>query len=194
MTPINLTSAFFVTQISMLGVIFLGLLILRKGESRFSPYSDNPRLATTDLPIWLVGFALLTTSCLAFSNEFVFFSRPMFGDVPLPSLSQSAAFLAVFIANILFSGFLIFHTGGSQNSPFSAVLLLLPAVSIFLREPPLRLLTYTLLTATVFIFTTATGTHERYNNENKKQRLAFNFVTLGCLSISTLLGYATRPI
>ena len=194
MTELNLTSAFFVTQLVLLLIVFAGVLVLRAGESLLSPYAhEAPRVATYYLPSFLLAFALVTIACLVFSQDFVLLSKPVFGDVELPAFSRSASFLIVFTLNIFGAGILMKATGGAMTSPFSVVLFTLPALAIFLREPPSRYFSYT---GFAIVFFLAYQRRERFEAsvlQNPLHRLAFNVVTLGVLALATLVGYVTRP-
>ena len=86
-------TAFLITQFFLLLIVYLGILALRYGEGSFSRYSDNPRPATRNLPSLVLGFALVTLACLAFSQDFVVLSKPAFGDVEFPALARDDAFL-----------------------------------------------------------------------------------------------------
>lgn len=192
MQPVNLTMAFAVTQLFLLVIVFFGILVLRAGERKLSVYSESPRPATRTHPVLFAGFALLTLGLLIFSEEVLFYSKPVFGDVELPGIGRTNAFLFVFALDILGASFLIRITGGSKNSPFGAVLFTLPVLSIFLREPPGRFLWYTFAVAALFLLVQV-DMARRDIEENPNHRAAFSFVTLGCLALSTMVGYATRP-
>lgn len=167
---------------------------MRAGERTFSSYSNNPRLATRNLPSLVLGFALVTLAPLAFSQDFVLLSKPAFGDVSLPALPREDAFLIVFLLDIIGAGLLMGLTGGAKDSPFSAVLFALPALSIFLRETPTRFFFYTGLAVALFLLFPRPNAAGNAVLENPKHILAFQLVTLGCLALSSLVGYATRPL
>jgi len=175
-------------------IVYLGILALRFGEDSFSRFSDNPRPATRNLPSLVLGFALITLACLAFSKDFVVLTKPAFGDVNFPALARDDAFLIVFLLDIVGASVLIGLTGGSKDSPFSAVLFTLPALSIFLREEPSRFFFYTGLAVILFLVLRRPGVMGKAVLENPKLQLSFQAVTLGCLALSTLVGYVTRPI
>jgi len=131
---------------------------------------------------------------LVFSDDFVHLTKPAFGDIDFPTLPKHYSFPIVFTLDILGAGVLMGITGGSRDSPFSAVLFSLPALSIFLRESPTSFFTYTALTVVMFLFFSLFEHTARAILENPKHNAAFQVVTLGCLALSTLVGYATRPL
>ena len=193
MSPGSLTTAFLTTQFFLLLIIYLGIVALRFGEGSFSRFSDNPRPATRNLPSLVFGFALVTLACIAFSQDFVLLSKPAFGKVEFPAFARTDAFLIVFLLDIVGAGLLMGFTGGSKDSPFSAVLFALPALSIFLREDPSRFLFYTGLAVVLFLLLRRPGAMGQAVLENPRVQLSFQVVTLGCLALSTLVGFATRP-
>lgn len=194
MSPTTLTTALLITQFFLLLIVYFGILALRAGENSFSPFSDNPRLATRNLPSLAFGFLLITLAVLAFSQDFVLLSRPAFGNIAFPAFPRDDAFMFVFLLDIVGAGLLMGLTGGSKDSPFSAVLFALPALAIFLRETPARFFIYTALAVTLFLLFPRPSASGRAILENPKHILAFQLVTLGCLALSSLVGYATRPI
>lgn len=193
MTPASLTTALLTTQFFLLLIVYLGILALRAGEGTLSRFSENPRPATRNLPSFVFGFALVSLACIVLSQDFVLLSRPAFGNVEFPAFARSDAFLIVFLLDIVGAGLLIGTTGGSKDSPFSAVLFALPALSIFLREDPSRFFFYTGLTVVLFLLLRHPGAIGRATLENPRLQASFQTVTLGCLALSTLVGYATRP-
>jgi len=194
MSPGTLTAAFLITQFVLLLIVYLGIVALRYGENTLSRFSDNPRPATRNLPSLVLGFALITLACLAFSQDFVQLSKPVFGDITFPALARDDAFLIVFLLDVVGAGLLMGITGGSKDSPFSAVLFALPALSIFLREDPSRFLFYTGLAVILFLLFRGSRAVGKAVLENPRLQLSFQVVTLGCLALSTLVGYATRPM
>lgn len=194
MSPTALTTAFLTTQFFLLVVVYAGILALRAGERTFSALSKNPRPATKNLPSLVLGFALMTLAFLAFSQDFILLSRPAFGDVEFPALPREEAFLVVFMLNIFGSGLLMGITGGSRDSPFAPVLFVLPALAIFLRESPTRFFLYTGIAVLLFLIFPKPNEAGNAVLENPKRLFAFQVVTLGCLAVSSLVGYATRPL
>lgn len=194
MSPTTLTTAFLITQFFLLLIVYFGILALRAGENSFSSFSNNPRHATRNLPSLALGFSLITLAGLAFSQDFVLLSKPAFGDIDFPALPREDAFMFVFLLDIVGAGLLMGLTGGSKDSPFSAVLFALPALAIFLRETPARFFIYTALAVAAFLILPRSNSSREAILENPKHVLAFQLVTLGCLALSSLVGYATRPV
>ncbi len=183
MQSINLTAAFAVTQLFLLIIMFGGLLIFGRGNRGFS---DSHVLSL------FTAFALLTLGTLIFSVDLLGASQPLFGDIFLPTISRELAFLIVFSADLIWFGLVIGVTGGSSDSPFSSLLVTLPALAIFLHETPTRFLSYSVAAGIVYMAFQSTP---RIDGESRSsnERRASRFVALCCLALSTMLGYATRP-
>ncbi|MES2365127.1 MAG: hypothetical protein V4563_04480 [Pseudomonadota bacterium] len=192
MKSINLTNAFVVTQFFLLVITFVGIAVLQRGENQLTRMPGTPRPAS-QLFYPVFGFALVTVGILVFTQDVLLFSRPVFGDLDVPGIGKSTAFLLVFVFDLLGAAILIKVTGGSGESPFSAILFTLPALSIFLREPPSRFFGYTIGAALLFLLVQSSDERGIFSN-NPKYKNAFVWVTLMILALSTLVGYATRPI
>jgi len=193
MSTSTLTVAFLVTQFILLFIVFAGVLILKTGEKRvhFLVGKQDSYLVNLLLPI--LAFTLMSLAVIAFSNDLVNLSQPAFGEVPLPFLTRDIAFLSVFILDIAGTGLLITLTVGVKESPFTSVLLALPALSIFLRESPERFFTYTGLAIVLFILASKINANKERIIQNSSHLFAYQVVTLGCLALTSLIGYATRP-
>ena len=194
MTAAVLTTALFITQLFLVVIVSVGIAILRSGERAFSSYSNELGLATSHLSYFALLFLLITFGILAFSQEFVVLSGPAFGDVVFPSIGREKSFLIIFMLDVIGAAFLIALTGGSQLSPFSALLFSLPALAIFLRESPMRFFIYTVMAAIAFYILCGDQFYRECVEMNRKKTQAFKAVSLGCLALSTLIGYITRPI
>lgn len=192
MTSTNLTNAFVITQFLLLVITFVGIVVLQRGENQLTRMPGTPRPASR-LFYPVFGFALLTLGVLVFTEDVLLFSKPVFGDLDFPSISKPTAFLVVFVLDLLGAAILIGITGGSRDSPFGAILFALPALSIFLRESPTRFFGYTIGAAILFLLVQWDEEKSIFSN-NPSYKSAFMWVTLLILGLSTLVGYATRPV
>jgi hypothetical protein len=192
MTSTNLTNAFVITQFFLLVITFVGIVVLQRGENQLTRMPGTPRPASR-LFYPVFGFALLTLGVLVFTEDVLLFSKPVFGDLDFPSISKPTAFLVVFVLDLLGAAVLIDVTGGSRDSPFGAILFALPALSIFLRESPTRFFGYTVGAAILFLLVQWDKEQSIFSN-NPSYKSAFTWVTLLILGLSTLVGYATRPV
>ena len=195
MNTITLSSAFLITQFALLVTTFFGFWILSLGEDSMHNSHFSSKSVSLKVTRYLMGFALMSLACLIFTEDFVNLSQPIFGNIYLPSLTKEDSFLTVFLLDIIGAASLMAVSGGAKSSPFSPLLFGLPALSIFLKEPPSRFLIYTALTALLFaILFNPNNRYGRAIQSNLKYSLAYKFVTLTSLGISTIVGYASLSI
>lgn len=101
----------------------------------------------------------------------------------------------VFLLDIFGAAALMAVSGGGKGSPFSSVLFSLPALSIFLKEPPSRFVMYTALTAILFwLLFKPLNKYGREIQSNSYYDFSHRVVTLLTLAISTLVGYTALGI
>jgi hypothetical protein len=195
--PLNITAAALLTQLLLLVGIFFGAAILKRGDvsHKYRPLRVVEPLFTPLSPLpWLVGvLALVTLVPLSLSDDFTPLVEPMLGGLALPSIAAGTSRLVMFLTDILIIGLVVFLTGGSRQSPFTAIFFILPALAIFLREPSSHLVLYLLLVSTWF--TVGMG-RERLSDEIVAERalvVSYWFVAIYCLALTTFVAYVTRP-
>jgi len=118
----NITLAAFVMQ----GLL---LVILR--------VSVNLLPATYHLLRPMTLFSVMSLGLLVFTEDM--FQLVSFGSFEMTALitplGLSLALFLLLAANTLFLTYLLIDTGGSRKSPFTSLLLVLPVISILLKEP-----------------------------------------------------------
>ncbi|MEK7397732.1 MAG: hypothetical protein AAB116_12445 [Candidatus Poribacteria bacterium] len=181
--PLNITAAVLITQFSIVVIISIGAAILKSGD-RYSPISGFS---------WVIlFFALPTIGLLAFSDQLSDMWLPLFGNISFSGISWSIALLVMFIADTLLVTYMVYNTGGSEKSPFNAVLFMLPALAIFLRESGLRIVVYLVLVGISFSFNLYIYAFDsEWVDERRKP--ANLFVSLLTFVLITFIGYVTRP-
>lgn len=195
MKTLTLTAAFLITQFLLLVTAYLGVLFLSWGEDGLHSFYFSKKPATAKVTRYLLGFSLLSLACLIFTEEIVSVSQPIFNNIYLPSLTKDDSFLTVFLLDIFGAAALMVVSGGGKNSPFSSLLFGLPALSIFLKEPPSRFLIYTIITAIMFwVFFKPLNRYGKEIQNNTHYDLSYKVVTLLTLGVSTLIGYTTLKI
>ena len=195
MNTITLSTAFLITQFALLTTTFIGFQILSLGEDGMHSLHYSSKSVSSRVTRYLMGFALSSLACLICTEEFVNLSQPIFSNIYLPSLTKEDSFLTVFLLDILGAALLMGISGGSKDSPFSSLLFGLPALSIFLKEPPSRFLIYTALAACLFwVLFSPNNKYGRAIQTNTKHALAYKFTTLASLGISTIVGYTSLKI
>jgi hypothetical protein len=186
--PVNVVVAATMTQILLIVVLVIGAAILSRGE-RTSLGGYSVRFSWFILLLFLV-----TMGALVFSQELTPIWQPLFGGVVFPSLPSAAALFLMFTLDILCVAALVWMTGGSQRSAFSAIFFILPALAIFLRQSLWLLVVYVTLVGGLFSVTLGTSEHNRlYVQRNQMHPLAYWFVAISCLALTTFVGYVTRP-
>jgi hypothetical protein len=205
-TPETITITAFVTQILLMVILLMGagIIATAKGVNIY-----NSRWRTEEIDYYTVQiFSLLRKKIpffivLTFVLSIVIFIvsdaiqptwKPLLG---LNTLCTGAtAKLFMFIADIVLLSWLIYLTGGSSVSPFSPVLFLIPSLAIFLREPPNWLLVYfiaTFISFTINMFAKKFQSINFASASNWQMRFSFWLMTLLSLTLTTYIGFLTRP-
>jgi hypothetical protein len=188
--PVNVAGATIVVQVCLLTIVTVATLV--ENETEIESRRDRKQRAYEPT----VVLAILTIIAVALSADFYQVWSPLMGDVQLPTFGRSGAFLFVFMLDIIATMMLITWTGGSRSSPFTSMLFLIPALAIFLREPPWKFLMYATIVGIYYFFTCVD--RERYkmplgwSADGSLQ--SHRVVNIGCLALAMLTGYITRPI
>lgn len=187
-----------ITQFSILLIFGVGLLIVRWGEESASHH--YPRSARF---LWIVfGFTLLTLGVLFAAEDFARIWKPVFGQPSMSGLSLNEALGIVLTCDAVCSALLIYHTHGSMTSPFSPVLFAIPALAIFLRQPPGYVIYYAILVTALFtILIPMYQTYEQSRitlpyetaEEGCARGILFWFVAVAVFALTTYIGLITRP-
>jgi hypothetical protein len=92
-TPVNITAAALITQFSIIIILYIGLIILRKDDEPKSIFLKKP---DSSFFLILLGFALITIGCLVFSDEFSNVWKPLFREITFGGINWSTALIIVF--------------------------------------------------------------------------------------------------
>ena len=144
---------------------------------------------------WIVlGFSLLTTGALFFSEPYSTLWKPLLGELGAPSIDSSSALLIALVADILAVFWLAQLTSGA-NSPFVPVFFILPALAIFLREGFVRVVWYVILISVLFSVGVLQDARpsSKEDVDDPRRRIAYWFVSIACFVLATFVGYVTRP-
>lgn len=184
---VNVVAAAAMAQILLIVVLVIGAATLSRGE-RTSLGGHSVRFSWFILLLFLV-----TMGALVFSRELTPMWQPLFSGVAFPSLPSAAALFLMFTLDILCVAGLVWMTGGSQHSAFSAIFFILPALAIFLRQSLWLLVVYVTLIGGLFSVTLRTSAYAReYPRRNEMHPLAYWFVAISCQALTTFVGYVTR--
>jgi hypothetical protein len=207
--PLNIPGATLVVQFCLVIILSLGVT--------FTPdtsFSIEPRLTKSGSLMLIVVLVLLTTLVIIFTKEFYVVWSAILGDLTLPTFSRAGGLAVVFGVDLVIVWGLMVGTGGAKSSPFTSVLFLIPALAIFLREPPWRFLIYATVAAVMFLHSLTlspqvrreVASFEGYNQGyppalrevsggyRGSSNIPYGIVNLLCLGLAMLTGYITRPI
>jgi len=117
-TTLKITLAAIIMQ-------FLFLLILRIAAGLLP--------ATYHLLRPMTLFSVMTLGLLVFSEGIL--GEYHIGSMTIAGIQVSLALFVLFIADTAFLTYLLMDTGGSRESPFTSLLLMLPVLAILLGQP-----------------------------------------------------------
>jgi hypothetical protein len=187
--PANIVAASLLMQFWILTIVTAGTLWIRRQEKfEFRFYQDPPNIGRHS---WLLLVVALTTfGLLIFSDQFALAWRPLSSDLHFPVIPWRTALLGVFIMDVFCITGLVFVTGGSYRSPFAPVYFILPAMALFLRETPRRVIWYSVAISILFML--GLNVKRERPEEEFLSTGAYAFVSISCLALSVLIGYLTR--
>ncbi len=189
-SPSNITGAAFIAQFAIIGIIFVGAVILHKQEESEPFHIGRSQFSRH---VWkILAFALITIGCLLFSDEFSKLWRPLLEDASIPTLPWRLAVVVMFLFDILLVTFLVLNTGGSKESAFGPLYFLLPTLAILLREPLGRLVLYVSLTIISFSIMLYLNFPLSLDNKQSKQPTAYLVVSILCFVLAIFIGWVTR--
>jgi len=138
----------------------------------------------------IVYTLLVTLAFLIATRSFYVVWSPILGDVSLPTFSDSGGLMICFWVDLLAITLLMMLTGGAKESPFTSVLFLVPALAIFLRQPPSHFFMYAVYASAIYCWSLMRGVTGRKSRDHT----AHGWVNLLCLGLTMLTGYITRPL
>jgi hypothetical protein len=188
-TPGNIIAAAVVMQVFLSLLHTSGAIWVRHRENQEFRFYENP--PGTGRHAWMLHvFSLLCLILLVFSDQFSALWRPLSGDFDVSIVTWTLAILLVFLMNIALCAVLVHSTGGSYRSPFTPVYFILPSLAFFLREPPRRILIYTVLIIVAFSAGLERGKEK--SGKVPPPQGAYWLVSVACLALSAFIGYLTR--
>lgn len=195
--PVNLAAASLVIQICLLLIAYVTLGLLSRGYAL--------RQAAKDSHSTLVAWLLVAFITLSLGEDFYRIWGGLLGKLVLPAIPRDYSFTAVFVLDIIFTGLLIMRTGGAKKSPFTSILLLLPSLAIFLREPVGRFLFYSIAVGLLYVILLRRTLRKRsadfdrssYDAPARQDEdiddQATVWTNISCLALATLIGYVSQP-
>ncbi len=190
---INIAGATLLINFFILVILFIGIFIIN-GEiesidtsKKIDEEKRNIHQIRLSPVIW--GF-ILTFPALFISESMFKIWQPLFQGLSIPTVSTHNSVFYVFIINLILASYLVWRSGGVQNSPFTSVLFTIPALAIFLRLQPYVFIICTAYVACIYLFTL-------YGFSDKKSlnaKHANAVVNILCLILTTFTGYITMPV
>ena len=185
-TSVNIAVTALFAQLGLIAISTCVIHHLASWERRDHPISGV---------LWkgVVFLALLTIGPCLFINELVVISEPLMSSIAPPGVSSEHALAFVIIVDVVFFTSFIRRTGGSTNSPFVPILLTIPALALFLREPHDRVILYLVLTCLGFSRGFWADTYLWRVYFQQPGKTAMWFTSIASLVISTVVGLITAP-
>lgn len=188
-SPANIAAGALIAQISIILIMFVGSLIMRRDERDEHLFSGVRSYST--LAWWILGHALLSLLILVSSDAFASLWAPIYRATPR-LLSRATAMLLVLLANSLFVSYLVTKTGGVRSSPFLSMLFLQPTLAVLLREPRGRIILY--FASVLVLFTVLMVRAEDEDDMSEwRFRIAYWAVSVCCLLLTGVVAIITLP-
>jgi hypothetical protein len=187
---LNVTAATLLIQLLLSGMLSVASALIPKPEYQVRE-SPLPRQSV------ILFFTLITFAVLLASADMYSVWRPLFPGVELNIMSSSTATLIVFSVDIALMVFLMGSASNGGENPFSAGLLMVPALAIFLRESPARFISYAVVAGLAYCIITRAASVRQRTVETAMQGKSTNsaiFMTIACLALTMFTGYITRPV
>lgn len=196
-SPLNVTVATLVMQLGLMGLLSIAAFLLSLGEKYLLHAREDDKSARAgSLYFLILGFLLISLAVLLASEDMYSLSRSLFGGLGIGTIEARTALSLVLGLDLLLVAILVYRTGGSRESPFTPVLLALPALAIFLRESPSRFAGYACVAGIAFSVLFILRGRQEYSLAPYRllSVLTVWFVGLACLALSMFTGYITRPV
>jgi len=188
-SPASIAAGALTAQVSIILIMFLGSLIMRRDVRDERLYSGVRSYST--LAWWILGHALLSMLILISSDAFASLWAPVYRARP-SLLSRATAMLLVFLANSLFVSYLVAKTGGVRGSPFLSLLFLQPTLAVLLREPRNHIILYFVSALLLFTILMVRLGDEADMSEGR-YRFAYWAVSACCLLLTGAVAIITLP-
>lgn len=191
-SPESIIHAALLTQIFVLGIVFVGAVLLKQNETPGYLPIDQP--ITTSIFVLTLGNAIISLLLLCLSNAYSTLWMPLAREMSFTGIRWQTSLLAVWVIDIFFVSYVAKKTGGSRSSPFAALFFVFPTIALFLHEPGWRLFLYTGLVVVLFslanIFPDEGEQQERISDQ--MNQLCFWFVSVAAFILTTTIGFVTR--
>lgn len=190
-TPENTVAGTMLAQLSVLGIMTLAALVIRREQSLFRWSRSLPSYAAHGWVILIL--ALLSLGGLVLSDGFAATWRPLFRTLGYAGWRWSSAVEFAFVVDVVALTILVAGTGGSIRSPFQPLYFLMPTLALFLRESTGRVILYAAGSGLSFLLLLLDGRRgDDPEVDDTRHRLAYGLVSLLCLGAACFIGVFTR--
>lgn len=191
-TQLTVVATILVIHLLLLLILGYGLSVLQKEEQSFGVHSLGRPMF-----LWriLVVFSVVGMVPIVISEDFYPVWEPAFPSVVVPTVSAPVTLAFYLCFAWMCSTVFVARTGGSINSPFTPVLVALPALAIFLRAAPTLFISVAAAVAIVYLLTAGYSVPPAKEFESRAfASSAHKVVTLSMLGLAMLVGFVTRPV
>lgn len=191
--PLNVAAAAILMQLLFCGILTVTASLISPVRQTASQIAPARRIKEIPMYPVILLLSLSTLALLLISEDFANVWKPFFEGVGIRTISTNTAISLVFSLDIGFVLYLIHFTGGADSSPYSAALLTIPSLAIFLRESPIRFFGYAIAVGAAYLILT----YRRKRGEEDLRsvnKLATAVTTMLLLALSMFTGYITRPM
>ena len=191
--PSTIALAAILTQFFITVILSIGASIIQRHFNRPSFEPAERKTGLTILYLILLG-TLLMLGALLFSDAIAPGWSPILSSPDIPTIPFAPLISIMFLVNILVTTIAIAMTGGSYESPFSPVLLTIPALAILLREPFVWIVIYMGTISCAFLATLYLElSPDAKRVENAPLKRAYLIISMMCFLLTSIVAYMTRP-
>jgi hypothetical protein len=184
MTSVNPIPAALWAQFWFIGIVLLGIWILRGGVQRLvriNPFHEALSFNIMRLPYKMGFYSFLASLPLFFSAGFAVLFYDFTGK-EISNIQNTYAILITLIIDNFLICYMVSSTGGSRVSPFTALFSVLPTISLFLRIPFLIVAGYAVLIIVSYLFLLP----KRFYPDNRDHQNALQFASV-LMNIASLI-------
>ena len=193
--PINVAAALLIIQFFLCLIWVVGIITTRVQKVGTV---DTDEFGKVTALVLVIATVLASVFICVLTRDFYPVWSPILGDLTLPTIAGHTGVLLIFMLDLVTASILMLSTGGAKDSAFTAILFLIPALAIFLRESPWRFFGYAFFAGIVYVLSlTHKASVRRYKTievNSPSNHFAQGWVNVMCLLLTMITGYITRPL
>jgi hypothetical protein len=192
--PLNVAGATIIIQLLILGGIAIASNLVNTSSDRYHAIyfgrSEVNYWQMISLPLFIVFIVSIIVLMLS-DTMYGLVWGPFFQGIGLNTISTNTSVSIVFVTDLILISHLIYITGGSDESPYTSMLLTIPALAIFLRLSSSTFIYLAVFSSFIYLLLLWIS---KSSNSHVKTVSARAFINIFCLFLSMLTGYITKPI